>query len=225
VSLIDAVLFDLDDTLFEQRSWLAGAWDAVSATAAEFDADAPALRAALDEIAAEGSDRGHIIDRALERVGESAVPIEPLVDAFRAHRPDVLPTYEGVHDVLAWLRDRVPVGLVTDGDPAIQEHKLAATGLADVFDVVVFSDRFGRTARKPNPFPFQLALEVLDVPPERAVYVGDRPDKDIAGATAAGLRGVRVRTGEYRAVAAIPGTWCSLGGVPEVRLLFGPGTN
>ena len=35
------------------------------------------------------------------------------------------------------------------------------------------------------------------MPPADVVHVGDRPAKDVAGATAVGMRCLRVRTGEY----------------------------
>ncbi|MBV9283309.1 MAG: HAD family hydrolase [Acidimicrobiia bacterium] len=202
---VDAVLFDLDDTLFDQRVWLQGAWRAVASTGAcEFGIGERQLFDALVEISAEGTDRGRIIDRALARVGLRSSPlvVEPLVKAFRAHRPPELPPYPGVDVALRTLGARVPLALVTDGDPDIQRFKLDALGLADAFAVVVLTDRLdgGRAARKPNPVGLLHALSQLFVEPEAAVYVGDRPDKDIAAAHAAGMRAIRVRTGEYRHV-------------------------
>jgi putative hydrolase of the HAD superfamily len=198
--VIRAVLFDLDDTLYDQQAWLAGAWQAVAGAAASFGVDPAELAAALAEIAAEGSDRGRIIDRALERVGAAGLPVEALVQAFRSHAPERLATYPDVPASLARLRARCPVGLVTDGDPGIQRAKLRALGLCDAFDVVVLSDELGRQYRKPHPAPFQAALSALGVVPEEALFVGDRPDKDVGGAAAAEMAAVRVLTGEYSRV-------------------------
>ena len=198
--MIRAVLFDLDDTLYVQQTWLAGAWAAVAGAAGAFGVDASDLGAALVEIAAEGSDRGRIIDRALERVGAVGVPVLPLVQAFRSHAPEYLAAYPGVPAALAHLRAHCPIGLVTDGDPGIQRAKLAALGLSDAFDVVVVSDELGRQYRKPHPAPFRAALSALGVAPHEALFVGDRPDKDVAGAAAAGMRCIRVLTGEYAEV-------------------------
>lgn len=195
--MIAAVLFDLDDTLFPQASWLAGAWDAVSMAAEPFGVDPPQLRAHLGAIAAEGSARGRIIDRALVAVGADHVPVPPLLAAFRAHRPSVLPPYPGVAAALARLRSVVPIGLVTDGDVDGQMAKLAALGLFDTFDAVVLSDTFGREFRKPNPRPFQAGLEQLGIDPAEAVFIGDHPEKDVVGSTSVGMRAIRVLTGEY----------------------------
>jgi putative hydrolase of the HAD superfamily len=195
--LIRAVLFDLDDTLYDQRAWLAGAWETVAGTATAYGVPPAELAAALGEIAAEGSDRGRIIDRALERVGWAGVPVEPLVRAFRSHAPGRLSCFPGVPAALAQLRARCPIGLVTDGDPGIQRAKLTALDLGDAFGVIVFSDELGRQYRKPHPAPFQAALAALGVGPGEALFVGDRPDKDVAGAAAAGMACIRVLTGEY----------------------------
>ena len=195
--LVDAVLFDLDDTLYLQHTWLTGAWDAVAERGATFGIEAPVLRAALEVVASEGSDRGGIIDRALAAIGADC-EVAPLVEAFRSHAPLSLPAVtDDLHRRLASLRAQVPIGLVTDGDPTIQRAKLRALRLDNAFDTVVVSDTWGRAYRKPHRLPFDLALSALGVDADRAVYIGDRPDKDVAGATAAGMRSVRVRTGEY----------------------------
>jgi putative hydrolase of the HAD superfamily len=217
--VIEAVLFDLDDTLFDQRAWLTGAWLAVAEAGERLGLDAGRFFAALVDVAAEGSAQGAIIDRALTRVGATQ-DVGPLVAAFRAHRPPRLALYPGAGAALARLDGRVALGLVTDGDPAIQRSKLRALGIAGRFDAVVLSDELGRDRRKPHRAPFLAALEALGVHPGRAVFVGDRPDKDMAGGNGVGMRTVRVRTGEYAAQPDAPHPWRSVGTVSDaVRVL------
>jgi putative hydrolase of the HAD superfamily len=194
--MIDAVLLDLDDTCFDQREFLTGAFGAVARRAGELGVDEDRLRDALETIAAVGSDRGRIIDQALQTLG-ARVRVEPLVDAFRSYRPARLSLYPGVRESLDQMRCLAPVGLVTNGDPAGQRAKLAALGFDDAFDVVVFSDELGRSFRKPHPAPFCQALRLLGADPGRSFVIGDHPDRDIAGAQHAGMRAIRVRTGEY----------------------------
>jgi putative hydrolase of the HAD superfamily len=203
--MIDAVLFDLDDTLYPQAAWLAGAWTAAAAAAPD-GVDRAELLLALRRIASEGSDRGRIVDRALAGIGAPAVDAGPLVTAFRRHAPGRLDPYPGVRKALSAIRGRVPIGLVTDGDVGAQRAKIKALQLTRAFDVVTFSDELGRERRKPHPAPFLAAAERLGVDAATCLMVGDRPDKDARGARAAGLLGtVRVRTGEY---AALPDEDC-----------------
>lgn len=195
--MIAAVTFDLDDTLYAQSDYLAKAWDAVARAGASLGLDPEMLRLALEKVAAGGSDRGGIIDGALSLVDGPREAAPTLVDAFRSFRPARLDPYPGVARALARLRRRVPIACITDGDPAIQRAKLAALGLDRAFDAVVLSDERGRQRRKPHPAPFLTALRALGAQPSVAVHVGDRPEKDVTGAVLAGMRAIRVSTGEY----------------------------
>jgi len=57
-------------------------------------------------------------------------------------------------------------------------------------DAILDSTHVG--VAKPDPAIFRMALDILGVPPERAVHIGDTPAADIAGARAAGVRPVLV---------------------------------
>ena len=73
---------------------------------------------------------------------------------------------------------------------------------------------------KPSRSYFQAALAELGAAPEDSVMVGDDVEADVAGAKAAGLRGILVRTGKFREealAAAEPqpdGVVASIAGVP-----------
>jgi putative hydrolase of the HAD superfamily len=204
---VHGVLVDLDDTLYPQAEFLDAAWQAVAECGVEFGLDRAAVLTALRRAAAAGSDRGGIIDRALASMRSPKIPVGAFLTAFRNACPRRLTPYPGVLEALVELRRRVPIALISDGDVPGQQRKLAALGLADAFDLLVFSDRWGREFRKPHPLPFQAALRGLAIPAELAVMIGDRPDKDITGALAANIRTIRVRTGEYSARPDHPATW------------------
>src|SRR3954452_19847108 len=161
--VVRAVCVDLDDTLFAQEEWLAGAWLAVSDCAQALGLDGSGLRRELERIAAEGSDRGAIIDRALVAIGVDPLPhVGALVAAFSGHAPERLTAYPGALTALDHLQAVVPVALVTDGNPDIQLAKIAALGLEHRLDHIVISDEIGgRAVRKPHPAPFLRALELL----------------------------------------------------------------
>jgi len=166
-----AVVVDLDDTVFPQAAYLDGAARAVGRAGAAVGLDGPAVTRAL---------------RAQLRA------------AFIGYRPRRLPVFPRARTALTTLRARYPLACVTDGNPAIQRAKLAATGVADAFDTVVITDELGgRAARKPCPDGLRRAAELLGVPADLLVVIGDRPGKDMAAAAAVGARSIRVRTGEY----------------------------
>lgn len=62
---------------------------------------------------------------------------------------------------------------------------LEGLGVAEHLSAVVVSSAAG--AAKPDPAPYRLALEALDLPAEAVWHVGDSPEDD-TGARAAGIR-------------------------------------
>ncbi|OGO10760.1 MAG: hypothetical protein A2Y53_05880 [Chloroflexi bacterium RBG_16_47_49] len=62
---------------------------------------------------------------------------------------------------------------------------LEADGLSHYFKSVVLSSLFGR--RKPDPQVYWEAARRIGVPPEKCVYVGDNPSRDVVGTRKAGF--------------------------------------
>ena len=62
---------------------------------------------------------------------------------------------------------------------------LEADGLSQYFKSVVLSSAFGR--RKPDPEIYWEAARRIGVPPEKCVYVGDNPSRDVIGTRNAGF--------------------------------------
>ncbi|MEV6343110.1 HAD family hydrolase [Actinoplanes sp. NPDC051851] len=197
-----AVVLDLDDTLYPQAAYLYGASRAVGRAGAAAGLDPIRLSRAVRRQLVAGSDRGGTIDRALEVYGVPAVRarelLPTLVAAFTGYQPRRLPRYPGVSRALAALRARYPLACLTDGNPAIQRAKLAATGLSEAFSTVVITDELGgRETRKPHPGGLLRAASELGVAAGDVVVIGDRPGKDVAVAAGVGAQSIRVRTGEY----------------------------
>ncbi|QLG63367.1 HAD family hydrolase [Halorarum salinum] len=196
-----AVTFDLDDTLVDYRrspgEVLAVAFEAagvdplfpVGAYYDRFDefnerTDSMAeLRASC--FAALSEERGH--DPALGR---------RVADAFAASRDHRNVAWRpGAESLLDALEAAgVPTGVVTNGPRDAQSAKVEAVGLDGRVDPIVFAGH--DTAPKPDPEPFERALERLGVDPERAVHVGDSRRTDVAGACAAGMGTVWVGEGD-----------------------------
>lgn len=108
-----------------------------------------------------------------------------------SERGDRLP---GCRPVLRVLGARYRLGAVTNGIDRVQRSRLAASGLAPLFETVVTSQGCGYA--KPDPRILQVALDALRVSPRHAVYVGDDPAVDGAAARAAGVPFVWVDRGD-----------------------------
>lgn len=187
-SSIKAVLFDLDDTLYEEMTFVAsGFWTVAAYLTDKFGMNKQEMFSAMMEIL-ETEGRGKVFDRVLERYGlfSPALVIE-LVRIYRSHfprislYPDVQPTFQTLRKCGARL------GIITDGLQFVQKRKIAALGLQELVDIIIYTDELGQEYWKPHPAAFQRAVVALGVKPAEAVYVGNDPDKDFAGPNSIGM--------------------------------------
>jgi HAD superfamily hydrolase (TIGR01549 family) len=90
--------------------------------------------------------------------------------------------------VLGSLRERgLRLGLLSNAPypPCTMRRMMAGQGIAQRFDEIVLSSEIGW--RKPAPAAFAALLDRLDIPADRAWFIGDELEADIAGARAAGM--------------------------------------
>ncbi len=194
----DAVLFDLDGTLVSERAGVERARACVAALVREnghnvSDAQySQAAQNAIDEALAanHGSwpatfSRQEAIRRALVAVNvptKLALPCEQVYKRERLANLELLPN---ALEILDPLRQRGPLGLITNGNSDEQRDKIRRCALADYFDPVVISDDLGIT--KPHPAIFERALAAIGVTAQRAVYIGNSFANDVEGGAAVGL--------------------------------------
>ena len=122
--------------------------------------------------------------RHLELPPPSRFAKAELFDRFtRAEAWEIFPEVPGV---LAALADRgFRLGVISNWDDRLPVL-LERLGLADAFEVIVFSADVG--LEKPAPGIFHAALDRLGSRPESVLHVGDRPIEDVEGARAVGMR-------------------------------------
>lgn len=176
-----AIIFDLDDTLYLERDYVLSGFRAV-ASWAETQIAIPAEEgyAALVRLFATGV-RGNTFNEWLALYDQPAKRVPELVTVYREHKPALRP-FPGIPELLDALRPHCALGLLGDGYLEVQRRKLTALGLAHCFDIVVFTDEFGRDAWKPDIRAFLTITDRLGVHATEAVYVGDNHLKDFLGA-------------------------------------------
>lgn len=209
-----AVLFDLDDTLFDH---LGTARAALTATQQQY----PALHGlGLDELSARYGElleelhlqllagrltvaeaRQQRFERLLAPYGVSAAAAGGIGESHYAHYRRLRRVLPGAAELLQALAPDYQLGIVSNNRLAEQQDKLQQLGLRALLPVLVTPEEAG--AAKPAPRIFEVALARLGVGPAEAVLVGDSWPADVVGALAAGIRPVWLnRTG---AVAPQPG--------------------
>lgn len=96
------------------------------------------------------------------------------------------PLFDDADEVLALLRPKVKLGIVTNGVRGLQRMKLEGSGLLHWFDVVAVSGEVG--IGKPEAGIFEWVSRPLGVPPARTLMVGDNDARDVLGGKNAGLK-------------------------------------
>lgn len=131
-----------------------------------------------------------------EALAEQNVHDEALSQALArryAERRRVYPRYPEVDALLKALKPRYKLGIVTNGVPDLQADKLEGCGLGMAFEAAVISGVVD--IGKPERGIFDHICKELEVEPADCVMVGDNPERDIAGAIAAGMKSVFVSRG------------------------------
>jgi putative hydrolase of the HAD superfamily len=95
--------------------------------------------------------------------------------------------FEDAEPTLVALRDTHVLAVLTNGPSCLQREKLAASGLASYFEVVVASGDLG--VGKPDVAVFSQVLERVGSP-THATMVGDNVERDVDGALDAGIGAV-----------------------------------
>ncbi|QEH32440.1 Pyrimidine 5'-nucleotidase YjjG [Aquisphaera giovannonii] len=190
--MIRAILFDLDGTLVDRDGALRRYGLDLAARHPEIfppetlDRDLRVLLAAPDR------DRrrfAHRVARAFPALGPPAA----LAGDVAARLPSFLEPEAEVIRLIDRLRNRYRVGIVTNGSGPSQRAKLAAAGLSGLIDGVFISGV--ERAAKPHAAIFRRALAWAGAEPAEALFVGDDPATDVAGASRIGMRTCWVRRG------------------------------
>ena len=230
-----AVLFDLDDTLFDHRrsarAALTGVHRAHGRDTAydeferahtryleEMHIEVLAGRIGLEEARRE---RFRRVFAALG-VALGDRDVELTAAAYRDGYKLARRALAGAAELLEAVRRHARVAIVTNNLLEEQQDKLQYCALAPLVDALIASEDVG--VSKPDPGIFQIALDRVGATADEAVMVGDSWANDVVGATRAGIRAVwfnpdrKPVPAEPAGVAAIE----SLTPTPDVlRLLVG----
>jgi putative hydrolase of the HAD superfamily len=199
--LVRAVLFDLDDTLFDHR---ASAGDALRRVQDSHECLRTVPFAEVEEQHSRlledmhpkvvGGELG-MDDARVERFRQLLVqygdsPTDAVCRAAAAmYRREYLAARRataGAEALLTAVRNRAAVAVVSNNMLQEQVEKLEFCRLTAHVDALIVSEEIG--VSKPDPAIFRAALEAVGATPSEAVMIGDSWTADVLGARAAGIR-------------------------------------
>lgn len=203
------ITFDVDDTLYSTTEFVRLARDnsLKAMLAAGLQMDLEAARAELVEVVAEfTSNDEHHFDRLLQRIPPErlsginpAILIAAGVAAYRDTVVHSLVPYEDVHEGIKRLKELgFRLGIASHGLTVKQAEKLVRLRILQYLDMqaLFFNEQLGMS--KSNPKFFVRVAGHLGLKPEQCLHVGDRPDRDVDPANAAGwVTVLNRRSGRY----------------------------
>lgn len=192
---IQAMTFDLDDTLYDNGPVIRAAEKTLQAFIATHHKKTSALSRAqwqqirqqlLADTPALSSDMGQLRMRTLmqalredisdEKEREAAA--KACFDCFYTARSE-LDLHDVVHSTLKSLAGKIPLIGITNGNVDVKK-----IGVDDYFDTVLHASL--ERPMKPHRHMFDEAAQALNVAPENILHVGDNLTKDVFGAICAG---------------------------------------
>lgn len=182
------VLFDLDDTLCDHDSSLRLRLRLAFAAAAD-GVEVIDLDMLVEEAAARSvGGTGHFAELLRNHGIVEPERCQLAIDHYVSDRYRGLQLFEDAIETVRLIAEKARVGMITNGPSKIQRDKITRLAIAHLFQFILVSEEEG--VWKPDPVIFRRALELTGVNASDAVFVGDSPEHDIAGARAAGIRSV-----------------------------------
>ena len=180
----DVVVFDLDDTLYPERSYVLSGYSFLSNlldSLYSLDTYGTFLEAMSD-------DQEDVLGYVLSKHELPSSLKEHLVLAYRYHHPK-LELHDGALILLDSLIERdMPIYLITDGRSITQRLKLRALNIQDYFKQIFISEEVG--VAKPEIESFKI-IDDRHVG-KKIVYIADNPKKDFVAPELLGWKSVGV---------------------------------
>ena len=209
------IVFDLDDTLYDELTYVDSGFRAVARLAEREGWITFSVAYAFMRERLLGG-RGRIFDDLLLQFScYSQLNVRRCLSAYRLHKPEIQ-LYPEAEAGLRRFR-KFPLYIVTDGNKIVQQSKLTALGVPERVRRCLVTHRFGVRNAKPSPYCFLRICEWEQVSPGQVLYVGDNPRKDFVGIKPLGFRTVRILTGQHRHV-RLPDAYeadCTIGSLAE----------
>ena len=179
---LDAVIFDLDDTLYSEKEYVRSGYRRIAEHFGQ-----PELADQMWTVFERG---GQAIDEVLTANKLEAHKAEAL-HIYRFQEPEIH-LYPGVMEMIDRIRSTRKIGIITDGRPEGQRAKLRALRI-QVDEIIVTDELGGVEFRKPNEAAFRWMQQRMSVPFEKMVYIGDNLKKDFLAPESLGMQTIHFR--------------------------------
>ena len=183
VEKFQAVVFDLDDTLYSEKEYVQSGYREIAKYFPQFPN--------MEEILWKNFKNGlPSIDNTLMQLDIFSEKTKlKCLKIYREHIPSINMYEDAVFVLVELNKNLKKIGLITDGRPEGQRNKLYALNIYNLLDEIIITDELGGIEyRKPNETAFRLMSQRLHIPFNQMVYVGDNPTKDFGAPERLGMQ-------------------------------------
>ena len=161
-----AIVFDLDDTLYNEIDFLKSAYVAISKELAP-----DAWQAIFANLFSRYRNKSNVFEYVSQTYG---IPINQLIESYRSHQPNIK-SFDGVAEVMEAIKQKEgKIGIITDGRSTTQRAKMEALGILDYIDAIVISEEIG--SEKPDEQNYRAIEKALGCTTN--YYIADNFKKD-----------------------------------------------
>lgn len=179
---IKAVVFDFDDTLVDETSWLEGRWKkAIEIVEKDLHMDGFGL-CFMEVFRSKGPKYKEHVNETLKRLNKGQELAKPIVNIFLSQTTDEV-LMDDVVTCLEFLKRRFKLGIITNGKTETHLKRIKRAKIADYFEVIVCA--FEKP--KPQKEPYAECIRKLGVKANEVVYVSHDVENDLRGAKRAGM--------------------------------------
>lgn len=193
-----AIVFDLDDTLYDEKQFVYGAFREVAEYISyKYKLNGIDLYNQMINIL-HNMGRGKIFDIIIKDYNLKEDVIS-LVEIYRMANPK-LRLYDDALFFLKKYSKVILLGLITDGLHYVQRNKVQLLGIERYFNSILITDEYGKHFWKPSKECYLKMARDLNVDTMDMIYIGDNPHKDFYNARKLGIKTIRLRRekGDYR---------------------------
>jgi len=198
------LVFDLDDTLYNEVFYMQSGFKKVSKFLSEtVNLDYSIIYEDLLRIESEHG-RGQVFDLFLKKINYyNGSLITRCISIYRLHEPHITLNADAIACLNRFAH--LPLYIVTDGNKVVQKKKVLALGVDRLVKKVYITHQYGVKYSKPSPYCFLNIAMREKSDPKHVCYIADNPKKDFIGIKPFGFKTIRISQGMFKDMKANEG--------------------
>lgn len=189
------LIFDLDDTLYEEYSFVKNGFKAVSLYfKKKYNLNSDTVYKQLIHYE-KTKGRGKIFNDILNFYKLKNIHLSELIKIYRNNNYK-LKLYPDAQKILKKFKKKAY--LVTDGNSRVQRNKIKLLKIEKYFKKIFCTRQYGLDKEKPSLYVFKKIARIEKKSLKNLVYIGDNPNKDFVNLNKSSSTTIRLFRGQYK---------------------------